>query len=157
MVYPYYVNQCLLINILGECIALWGKRKQVLLCGRCCCTFVCKWYNSKRAGLCRLRNPQSLEDPQSSQAAPAVLSRLQQSFFAGAAEEQPTCQGVGTLSQTRIAGFDALAVALICYVAGEDSLAVLARCCARLRSLQSAIVSGWVGQEYGSLLKYADA
>ena len=105
------------INILGECIALWGKRKQVLLCGRCCCTFVCKWYNSKRLGLCRLRNRQSLEDHQSSQAAPAILSRLQQSFVAGAAEEQPTCQRVGTLSQTRVAGFDTLAVALICYVA----------------------------------------
>ena len=42
---------------------------------------------------------------------------LQQSFVAGAAEEQPTCQGVGTLSQTRVAGIDALAGVLICNAA----------------------------------------
>ena len=39
----------LLVNsnyfILGECIALWGERKQVVLCGRC--WRVCKWNNRK--------------------------------------------------------------------------------------------------------------
>ena len=37
---------------------------------------------------------------------------------------------------------------------------IIKRCCSRLRSPQLAIVSlatGWVGQEYRSLLKYADA
>ena len=58
-------------------MVLWGECKQVVLCGRSWCTFVCKWHNRKRAVLRRLcSNPQSLADPESSQSAPAVLSRL---------------------------------------------------------------------------------
>ena len=65
---------------LSECIALWGECKQVLLCGRCWCTFVCKWHNSKHAVLRRLcSNQQSLADPESSQSALAILSRLRSS------------------------------------------------------------------------------
>ena len=35
----------LLLLLLGECKALWGERKKVVLCGRSWC--VCKWNNSK--------------------------------------------------------------------------------------------------------------
>ena len=124
------------------------------------CTFVCKWHNGKRAVLCRLRsNPQSMADLESSQSAPAVLSRLHSRLSSLAQpEEQPTCQGVGTLSQTRVAGIDAVAGALICYAAWGGLLSCPHTLVRSPAFPQSAIVSletGWVGQEYGSLLKYA--
>ena len=91
----YFTHDLCTVYRLGECIALWVERKQVLLCGRCWCTFVCKCHNSKRVVLRRLRsNPQSLADPESSQSASAL-----------------------GLCRRRIADFDALAVALICYTA----------------------------------------
>ena len=85
----------ILIILLGECIALWVKCKQVLLCGRCWWTFVCKWHNSKHAVLRRLRSsPSSLAQPKSSQPASAL-----------------------GLCCRHVADFDPLAVALFCYAA----------------------------------------
>ena len=104
---------------LGECIALWGERKQVVLCG-----------SSASAHLCASGTTASVRSSPDSAATRshwrilrAANLRLRSSadstavFVAGAAEEQPTCQGVGTLSQTRVAGIDALAGVLICYAA----------------------------------------
>ena len=59
--------------MLDKCIALWGERKQVVLCGRSWCTFVYKWHNSKHAVLHRLgSSPLSLAQPKSSQPASAL-------------------------------------------------------------------------------------
>ena len=58
-------------SIVGRAYAscvVWQKRW---------CMLVCKWHNSKRVVLRKLRsNPQSLADPERSQSAPAILSRL---------------------------------------------------------------------------------
>ena len=106
------------ITILGECIALWVERKQVLLCGRCWCMFVCKCHNSKRAVLRRLRsNPQSLADPESSQSAPTVLSRLRRSPSSLAQPKSSQPASALGLCRRRVADFDTLAVVLICYAA----------------------------------------
>ena len=103
---------------LGECIALWGERKQVLLCGRCWCTFVCKWHNSKRAVLHRLHsNLQTLADPESSQSAPAVHSKFRSSPSSLTQPKSSQPASALGLCRRRVADFDTLAVALICYAA----------------------------------------
>ena len=109
----FQTGTCNIHIILDECIALWGERKQVLLCGRCWCTFVCKWHNSKHAVL--RSNPQSLVDPESSQSAPAILSRLCSSPSSLAQPKSSQPASVLGLCCRRIADFDALTVALICY------------------------------------------
>ena len=128
-----------------------GASVNKLLCGRSWCTFVCKWHNSKRAVLRRLRsNRQPLVDPESSQSAPAVLSILRSSpsSLAQPKSSQPASALGLCLRPTQ----QALTHSLVRQSAtppGEDSLAVFACCCARQRSLQSAIVSlatGWVAR-----------
>ena len=139
-----------------------GDHKQVLLCARCWCTFMCKWHNSKHAVLWQLRsNPQLLADPESSQSAPAVLSRLRSSASSLAQLKSSQPASALELCRRRVADFDALTVALICYAAWGrlpsyprtllllPAFPPIGHCvtCNRLG----------IGQKYGSLLKYADA
>ena len=77
---------------------------------------MCKWHNSKRAFLRRLRsNPQSLADPESSQSAPTVLSRRRRSPLSLAQPKSSQPASALGLCCRRVADFDAFAVALICY------------------------------------------
>ena len=99
-------------SIVGRAYAscvVWQKRW---------CMFVCKWHNSKRVVLRRLRsNPQSLADPESSQSAPAVLSRLRSSPSSLAQPKSSQPASALGLCRRCVADFDTLAVALICYAA----------------------------------------
>ena len=128
-----------------------------MLCGRS------KWHNSNSAVLCRLcSNPQSLADPESSQSVPAVLSRLRSSPSSPQPKSSQPARALRLdLSQTRVAGIDAFAGALICYAAWRGLPS-----CPRMLLRSPAFppighcvtwYNGWVGQEYKSPQKYAEA
>ena len=100
-----------------------GERKQVVLCGRSASARLCasgttasvRSSADSAATRSRWRILRAANLRLWSSADSAAVLRCRRSRRA--AEEQPTCQGVGTLSQTHVAGIDALAGALICYAA----------------------------------------
>ena len=84
---------------------------------------MCKWHNSKRAVLHRLRsNPQSLADPESSQSAPAILSRLRSSPSSLVQPKISQPASALGLCRSRVADFDALAVAGVVRMTGHHCL-----------------------------------